>query len=138
MEVKKTIDLAQAVLMGCGGLLLVLGAIVWTGRGDALIGVHVALGIVLVLTLWTLVLIAARSGVPSRILAVAVTWSLLVVALGMAQDRLAPGRWHWTIQVVHLAISMGVVAWGRRLVFLIRRSQSMSPALVSGSLTAES
>src|SRR5262249_17695700 len=55
---------AQAALPGSGVLLLVLGAIIWTGNGDQLIGMHVLLGLVLVLSLWTITAISARSGVP--------------------------------------------------------------------------
>jgi hypothetical protein len=110
---------ALAALMGCGVLLLVLGIVIWTGNGDQLIPVHVAFGIVLVISLWTIAAIAARSGVASGPVAVAAAWGLLVVVLGVAQEELLPGSWHWVIQVLHLAISMGAIWWGRRLVRLI-------------------
>ncbi len=40
------------------------------------------------------------------------------------QDRLVTGGWHWTIQVLHLVVSMGVIAMGRLLVIRISRNQA--------------
>ena len=121
---RTAVKAAQATLLGCGGLLLVLGIIIWTGKGDQLIGVHVLAGVVLVLSLWTIAAIAARSGVPAGTVALAGTWGLVVVVLGLVQEGLLPGSLHWTIQVLHVVISMGAIWWGRRLVQLIRRAQS--------------
>jgi hypothetical protein len=116
---KAAIRVALAALMGCGALLLVLGIVIWTGNGDQLIPVHVAFGIVLVISLWVIAAIASRSGVASGIVAFAAAWGLLVVILGLAQEELLPGSWHWVIQVLHLVISMGAIWWGRRLARLI-------------------
>jgi hypothetical protein len=121
---RTAIKVALAILLGCGALLLALGIIIWTGNGDRLIPVHVALGVVLVLSLWTITVIAARSGVPAGTVAFAAAWGVLVVALGLLQEELLPGSWHWMIQVLHVTISMGAIWWGRRLVQLIGRAQS--------------
>jgi H+/gluconate symporter-like permease len=131
---KTAVKIALAVLMGCGALLLVLGIVIWTGNGDQLIPVHIGFGIVLVLSLWTIAAIGARAGVASGTVALAVAWGLLVVVLGLAQEELLPGSWHWTIQVLHLAISMGAIWWGRRLLRLIAIAERPvdSPRLVPG------
>src|SRR5215470_12607302 len=121
---KTTIKISLAVLLGCGALLLVLGIVIWTGNGDALIPVHITLGVVLVLTLWTIAFMAARAGVPMGTVASAGAWGLLVVLLGLAQEDVLTGSWHWTIQVVHLAVSMGAIWWGRHLVKLIGQARS--------------
>lgn len=120
---KTAIKVALAALMGSGALLLVLGIVIWTGNGDQLIPLHVAFGIVLVGSLWTIAAVAARSRVASRTVALAAAWGLLVVVLGLAQEELLPGSSHWAIQVLHLAISMGAIWWGRRLVRLIGQAQ---------------
>jgi len=126
---KTAIKVALATLIGCGGVLLVLGIIIWTSEADELVPVHIAVGLLLVLSLWTLAVIAWRSGVAVGTVAFAASWGALVVALGMLQEELVPGDLHWTIQVLHLAISMGAIWWGRRLVRLIGR------ALAAGELT---
>jgi hypothetical protein len=134
---RTAIKAALAVLLGCGALLLVLGLIIWTGNGDQLIPVHVTIGVVLVLTLWTIAAIAARSGVPAGTVTFAAGWGLLVVLLGLAQEDLVTGSWHWTIQVLHLAISMGAIWWGRRLVKLIGQARSVSqPTLANPSVAS--
>ena len=123
---KTAIKVSLAALMGCGALLLVLGIVIWTGNGHQLIPVHILLGIVLVLSLWTIAAIAARLGVATGTVVVAAAWGLLVVLLGLAQEELLPGSWHWTIEVLHLAISMGAIWWGRRLVQLTRRAAAFA------------
>lgn len=123
---RTAIKVALTVLLGCGALLLVLGLIIWTGIGDheQLVAVHFTIGVVLVLTLWTIAAIAAGSGVPTGTVAFASAWGLLVVLFGLAQEDFLTGSWHWMIQVLHLATSMGVIWWGRRLVKLIGQTRS--------------
>jgi hypothetical protein len=121
---KTATKVAQLVLLGSGALLLVLGLIVWTGHGDRLIGIHAVLGFLLVLSLWAIAAIAARSGVSIGLVALGVAWGLAAPILGGAQDRLVTGGWHWTIQVLHLVVSMGVIAMGRLLVIRIRRNEA--------------
>lgn len=121
---RTTFKVALATLLGAGTLLLVLGLIIWTGRGDRLISVHVALGVALVVSLWTISAIAARSGVPAGTVAFAAGWGALVVALGLAQEEVLPGAFHWTIQILHVVISMSAIWWGRRLARAIRRTQA--------------
>jgi hypothetical protein len=118
------VKVALRTMIACGALLLALGLIVWTGNGDALVPVHVALGVVLVVSLWRISWIASRAGVPSRIVALAAGWGALVVLLGLAHEELVPGTWHWTVQIAHVLISMGSIAWGRRLARLIGRAMS--------------
>ena len=115
---------AQAVLVGCGGVLLILGVIIWSGRADELIPIHILVGIVLVLALWTIAAIAARSGVANSLVAGAVAWSIVAPILGATQEAFLVGRWHWVVQLLHLVVAMGVVAWGRALVVLTRRADS--------------
>ncbi|MGE5226409.1 MAG: hypothetical protein ACM3OO_05990 [Planctomycetaceae bacterium] len=117
------LKVAVATLIGCGALLLGLGVAIWTGDGDGLIPLHVAIGVVLVLTLWTVCGIAARSGVSSGTVAFAAAWGVLVVVLGLIQEELVPGDLHWTIQVLHILVSMGAIWWGRRLAGLIARAR---------------
>jgi hypothetical protein len=137
---RTTIKVSLAALLGCGALLQALGLIIWMGIGDheQLVAVHIPIGVVFILTLWTIAAIAARSGVPARTVAFAAAWGLLVVLFGLAQEDLVTGSWHWTIQVLHLAISMGAIWWGRRLVQLMRRAQSASQPNVAHPPTVTS
>lgn len=118
---KTALMVARLVLVGCGAVLLILGLIVWTGSADALIPVHASVGTLLVLSLWTIAFIAYRSGLPIQIPAAVIAWSLAVVALGMTQDAILEGDWHWTVQVLHLVVSMSLVAIGQGLVIAVQR-----------------
>ena len=43
---------------------VILGIIVWTGHGDSLIPIHIAVGLLLVVDLWVAVALGHRVGVP--------------------------------------------------------------------------
>lgn len=120
---KTATNVARFALVGSGALLLVLGLFVWIGDNEALILTHETLGYLLVFSLWTIAVIAARSGVSMGLAALAFVWGLVAVALGLSQEFLLAGNWHWTIQVMHVVISMGAIAWGQGLVILMRRRE---------------
>lgn len=119
---RTVLKVAVVTLLTCGAVLLGLGLLFWTGNAFQLVGLHVALGLVLVGSLWTIAAIAARAGVPARPVALAVGWGVLVIALGMRQQVLLPGSWHWVVEVLHLIVSMGAVAWGRYLALQVRKA----------------
>jgi hypothetical protein len=98
-----------------GLLLILLGLGIWTGRADQVIPVHEVIGFVLVLSLWTLAFIAARAGVAMGWVALAVVWGLIAPILGLTQEHLLTGDWHWTIQVLHLLIGLGAIGQGESL-----------------------
>jgi hypothetical protein len=101
---------AQMLVRLCGLGLIVLGILFWTGNALGVVPVHILLGLVLVLSLWTLAFIAARSGAPIGFVVVAFLWGLLVPLLGLTQDNLLTTDAHWVIQVLHLLV--GLVAIG--------------------------
>ena len=61
---KSASTILQAVARITGPILIVLGILLWTGRWYQLLPLHIGLGIVLVLTLWTQ---AALRRAPARI-----------------------------------------------------------------------
>jgi hypothetical protein len=113
---------AERFFVGMGGLILVLGLMIWTGRfGKQVGGLHVVLGLLLILTLWVLSALATRAGVDRRAVTWAASWGLVALVLGLAQEGLLTGPWHWTIRVLHVVISMGAIWWARRLLGQIRQ-----------------
>lgn len=113
---------AHMTIRGSGVLLILLGVAFWTGHALQLIPLHMFLGFVLVLSLWALAVLAARSGVQMRWVILAVAWGLIVPILGLTQDRLLVGGWHWTIQVLHLLIGLGAMGQGEGLAMRMRRA----------------
>jgi hypothetical protein len=116
---KRAITIAQMTIRISGLLLILLGIAIWTGRADGVIPVHELLGFVLVLSLWALSYLAARAGVRMQWVALAVAWGLVAPILGLTQEGLFAGDWHWTIQVLHLLIGVGAIAMGENLARLI-------------------
>lgn len=109
-------------------IIIILGLLFWTGNADALIPVHMLLGIVLVLALWTLSVVAAVSGVNLGLVAVAALWGVVVPMLGLAQGRLLPGSAHWVIQMLHLLVGITAIALANVLGLRIRRRLGAPPS----------
>ena len=118
---KRAATIAHMTIRVSGVLLILLGIAIWTGRADAVIPVHELLGFVLVLSLWALSFLAARAGVPMRWVVLAVLWGLAAPILGLTQQGLLTGDWHWTIQVIHLLIGLGAIGQGENLAQRMRQ-----------------
>jgi hypothetical protein len=111
-----------------GVILIVLGLLFWTGNADALIPVHMLLGIALVIALWTLAALAAAAGVSLGLVVLAFVWGLVVPALGLRQTSLLVGSAHWIIQVLHLLVGLTAIALAQVLAQRTRRILKTSPA----------
>jgi hypothetical protein len=105
-----------------GLIMVVLGLLFWTGNALNLIGLHMLLGMVLVLLLWAQAIVAARSGVSVGLVALAIAWGIIVVALGMTQNRLLPGDAHWVIKVLHLLVGIAAIGIAERLAGSVKRA----------------
>lgn len=121
---KTATTVVQMTLRVSGLLLILLGLASWTGRADEVIPIHMLLGFVLVLSLWTLAFIAARAGVSMRWVIVAAVWGLMAPILGLTQEHLVTGNWHWTIQILHLLIGLGAIGQGEGLAQRMRRIET--------------
>lgn len=86
-----------------------LGVIVWTGHGDPLVPLHIAVGLLLVIDLWVAVVLGLRSGAPAGLAVLALVWSVGMPALGLLQASLLPGGAHVAIQVLHLVVGLAAV-----------------------------
>ncbi|HSP10178.1 MAG TPA: hypothetical protein VLU92_11340 [Candidatus Dormibacteraeota bacterium] len=118
----KLVTVAQMTVRVSGIALLILGVIFWTGNLDSLHLLHILLGLLLVLGLWTLALIAIRAQVAVGIAVLALAWGVIAPALGLTQVNLLPGGWHWVIQVLHLLVGVGAIGIAEALGAGIKRS----------------
>jgi hypothetical protein len=94
-------------VLGTG--MLVLGLLFWSGNAFNLIQVHMLLGIVLVLCLWSVAILAARSAEQPGLVGLALLWGVIMPILGMTQDQLVPGDAHWIIRVLHLLVGIAAI-----------------------------
>jgi CDP-diglyceride synthetase len=117
---KPAVATALGVIIRASFLVqLALGLFFWTGRATQLIPLHRVTGFVLVIAVWALAFIAARAGVNPRLVAAAVLWGLVAPVLGLTQELILPGSFHWTVQILHVLVGFGLIGLaenlGRRL-----------------------
>jgi hypothetical protein len=122
--------LALNLLRLTGIVQIVLGLLFWSGNAIGLIPVHMAIGYVLVVTLWVLALLglASRGDVPLGLVVLAIVWGAIVPILGINQARLLPGDFHWIIKVVHLLVGLIAIGLGEEIArrILARGAQERS------------
>lgn len=99
---------------------LALGILFWTGHGLTYIPVHIAIGSVLVLVLWTVAVLALVMRVRRGLAAFELVWALALAMFGMQQATILVGPLHWIIRVVHLL--MAIVA--------VRLAESLSKSII--------
>jgi hypothetical protein len=86
-----------------------LGILVWTGHGDSLIPVHIAVGLLLVVDLWAAVALGLRSGAPIGLAVLALVWSVGMPVFGLVQANILTGDIHVAVQVLHLVVGLAAV-----------------------------
>src|ERR671937_210690 len=106
---------ARVLVRIAGVLQLGLGLLFWTGNVLTLIPLHMLVGSVIVLLLWTLAGLAARAGAHAGLVLLAGAWGVVVLVLGMTQTALLPGSLHWLVQVMHLLVGLVALALAEAL-----------------------
>lgn len=109
------VTIPSMALRVSGVLALTLGIIFWTGNYQELQPLHMGLGIVVVLSLWWLALLFARAGRGAGPSVIAFIVGLVVVAVGITQDKILPTEQHWIIKVTHLLLGVLAIGLGEML-----------------------
>ena len=112
---RSAITAIQMFVRVAGVIQLLLGLAFWTGNALGLVDLHQLLGILLVLSLWTLAALAHRAGVPAGMVAGAAVLGLVVVIVGLTQRNLLTGSAHWVIEVIHLLLGLGLLGLAENL-----------------------
>jgi hypothetical protein len=116
-----------------GTIMIVLGLLFWSGNAYELLPVHMLLGLLLVLLLWTVAILAARTGEQPARVGLALLWGIVVPVFGMTQAQVLPGDLHWLIRVLHLLV--GLFAIGL-VEMLTTRALKRTPVLRHSQATA--
>lgn len=105
------------VLRVCVLLTLILGIVFWAGNVDAVVPIHMLLGILVVLSLWVLaVATATAKGGNWGLAAGAFVLGIIIVALGLRQTSILPApSLHWIIQVIHLLLGLSAAGLGEAM-----------------------
>lgn len=107
-----------------GAAALILGLAFWGGALTGLVNLHIALGVGLVLSLWTLAVLAMQKGAKSGLVVGAFVWGLVTIGLGFGQTQMLVGEFHWTVQVAHLLVGLGAIV----LASMLARTAREQPA----------
>lgn len=100
-----TLIVARAIAV----VQVILGIFVWTGHGDSLIPLHIAVGLLLVIDLWAAVALGLRAGAPIGLAILALVWSVGMPVFGLFHTSLLPGDTHVVISVLHLVVGLAAV-----------------------------
>lgn len=116
--------IAQLVVRATGIVQLALGMLFWVGIATGLVPIHMLVGFLLVLGLWTLAVLGIPGGAHRGLLALAGVWGLVLPALGMTQERLLTGSFHWIIEALHLLVGVAAIGMGETLAQRITGSET--------------
>lgn len=118
---RATVTAAQIVVRVTFLIQLVLGIALWTGRFDQVKPVHIASGVLLILGLWVLAAIGARSGVALGLVILAFAWGALTIVFGLTQEQIFPDTGHVVVQILHLLVGIGAVGQAEAMARRIRQ-----------------
>ena len=107
---RATADISLWIVRVSGTLQLVLGALFWTGHAYSWVPLHIINGIVIVLTLWTVAVLALVARTHRGLALFALLWGLALPAFGMRQAAMLVGPMHWVIRVIHLLMGLAAMA----------------------------
>jgi hypothetical protein len=87
---------------------LALGILFWTGNVDNLQIVHIVIGILVVLSLWTLGIAQGMQGGSFGLALATFVVGFLLALVGLFQKRWLVDN-HWIIQVIHLLLGLSAI-----------------------------
>lgn len=126
---KTTATILQQMVRLAGVLQIALGLLFWAGYALDFIGIHMLLGLLLVLLLWVLAGMAAWARVSPALAALAIAWGLGTPILGMSQAQLLPGAAHWVIQLAHFLVGLVALSLAETLARRLRTRELATDSL---------
>jgi hypothetical protein len=88
---------------------IVSGILFWTGNADNFQLAHIVIGILIVLSLWTLGIVQGIQGGSFGLALATFVDGFLLALVGLFQTRWLIGSNHWIIQVIHLLLGLSAI-----------------------------
>ena len=107
---RATAAISLWIVRVAGTLQLLLGALFWTGHAYSFLPLHILSGGVIVLTLWTVAVLALVARTRRGLALFGLFWGLALPAFGMVQATMLVGSMHWLIRVLHLIMGLAAMA----------------------------
>jgi hypothetical protein len=118
----KVLTIAVMVLRLAVLAALIMGILFWTGNAENLIPIHMLIGIIVVLSLWTIGLAQGfMKGGSFALAAATFILGLILAIVGLYQQSWLIGSAHWVIQVIHLLLGLSAIALGEMIYGRTRR-----------------
>ena len=89
---------------------LVLGILFWTGNADSLQIVHIVIGILVVLSLWTMGIVQGLQGGSFGLALATFVLGFLLALVGLFHKGWLVEQYHWVIQVIHLLLGLSAIS----------------------------
>jgi hypothetical protein len=109
---------------------LALGILFWTGNADSLQIVHIVIGILVVLSLWTLGIAQGLQGGSFGLALATFVVGFLLVLVGLFQKQWLVDSNHWIIQVIHLLLGLSAIGLAEMISGRYRRMTAKKAAAV--------
>jgi len=107
---RTTLNICLLIVRIAGLLQLVGGILFWAGYALTYVPLHMAVGSILVLALWTIAAAAFMKQTRRPFALFVFVWGPALAVFGVMQSRVLIGPNHWIIRLVHLL--MGAIALG--------------------------
>jgi hypothetical protein len=107
---RATVAISLWIVRVAGTLQLVLGALFWTGHAYTFLPLHIISGTVIVLTLWTVAVLALIARTHRGLAVFGLLWGVALPAFGMQQATMLVGSMHWIVRVFHLLMGLAAMA----------------------------
>lgn len=107
---------------------LVLGIIFWTGNADSLQLLHIILGLLAVISLFTIGIAQGLRGGSFGMALATFVLGFLLAFVGLFQTRWLTGSNHWIIQVIHLILGLAAIGLGEMIGGRYRRMTAQAKA----------
>ena len=120
----KNTSMLQMVIRITGMIQLILGLIVWVGKVDSFIWIHILIGSILTIALFMLVYQAYRAGVSRGFVLLAIVWAVGLPIWGLAQDKILPTSYLLISQILHVLCGLGAIGIGEMLGVQIRKKSA--------------
>ena len=107
---------------------LISGILFWTGNADNFQNVHILIGILIVLSLWTLGIVQGIQGGSFGLALATFVVGFLLALVGHFQTRWLIGSNHWIIQVIHLLLGLSAIGLAEMIGARYRRMTAKNAA----------
>jgi hypothetical protein len=125
----RTMTIFDWILRIAGSVALVLGLLIWAFQLD-IINIHMLFGLIVTLVLLVISFLAAFTRGLRLLGIIGIVYAFILPLLGVNQETLLVGNLHWLIQVVHMLVGLGALAYAGTISVRYRRLRQTNPSIL--------